>query len=313
MPTARKRTRLPPRDSRIGAGRAAALAFGAGVALGRLSGSPPLRTARLLGSSIAGRDAAGWITDFLNAAYYRHHPEDRRIESLRLASAVLTTRWHELGGRRLHAGDVVAFHRAFGRQRFLDRARSRRGVLDADQVLEGAAALLGDWFGDAYADPDRRAWGVAFRTRADRDAYEPERRLRLASLGPATPAVAPIAEQTWHTYAPVAVADAAAVVGALGTAWRPGPTTRASSGGSRRSGRAASPARRSRSRSSRGPPPARRSGSAATSRSRGSSRATTRPGWPATWQTSRPASKPAMAGASRAPCPRAPPSASRST
>ena len=31
----------------------------------------PLRFARMTGSSIAGRDAAPWVTDFLNAAYYR--------------------------------------------------------------------------------------------------------------------------------------------------------------------------------------------------------------------------------------------------
>src|SRR3954464_8431454 len=38
----------------------------------------PLRFARMTGSSIAGRDAAAWITDFLNAAYYRWALPPRR-------------------------------------------------------------------------------------------------------------------------------------------------------------------------------------------------------------------------------------------
>ena len=51
----------------------------------------PLRFARMTGSSIAGRDAAAWITDFLNAAYYRHPIEERDVADLRLAFAILTT------------------------------------------------------------------------------------------------------------------------------------------------------------------------------------------------------------------------------
>jgi hypothetical protein len=35
-----------------------------------------LRFARMAGSSIAGRDAALWVTDFLNGAYSRRPPED---------------------------------------------------------------------------------------------------------------------------------------------------------------------------------------------------------------------------------------------
>ena len=37
----------------------------------------PLRFARMTGSSIAGRDAAPWVTDFLNAAYYRRAVDER--------------------------------------------------------------------------------------------------------------------------------------------------------------------------------------------------------------------------------------------
>src|SRR5690606_30999396 len=40
-------------------------------ALARTRRSGLLRFARMGGSSIAGPSAAGWVTDFLNAAYYR--------------------------------------------------------------------------------------------------------------------------------------------------------------------------------------------------------------------------------------------------
>jgi len=83
----------------------------------RMSG--PLHFARMAGSSIAGRDAAPWVTDFLNAAYYRRAVADRDVDDLRLAFAILTTYWYrEAGGRRLRFTDVAAFHRAFGTGRF---------------------------------------------------------------------------------------------------------------------------------------------------------------------------------------------------
>lgn len=187
-----------------------------GVAAGRLSASSQVRFARQLGSSIAGRDAAGWVTDFLNAAYYRRPEAEREVADLRLASSILTTRWHETGGRRLHAHDVVAFHRAFGHRRFLDRFSGPVGTLDGAALLEGAVDLLGDWFPDAYADAARRGWGIAFRSVADRASYEPESRLRLARLGALTPGSGPPSEQTWHTYSPVPVSSAEDVAAALG-------------------------------------------------------------------------------------------------
>src|SRR4051795_12411870 len=171
-------------------------AFGAGALVGRASASPPLRFARMTGSSIAGADAAGWVTDFLNAAYYRREPEGRDVDDVRLASAIVTTRWHRLGHRRLRLGDVVPFHAAFGRDRFVDGARSARGTLDRGQLLDGAGRLLGPWFADAYADAGRRGWGIAFETPEERGTYDPEVRLRLARLGPSTPPEAPGHEQT---------------------------------------------------------------------------------------------------------------------
>ena len=51
----------------------------------------PLRFARMTGSSIASRDAAVWVTDFLNAAYYRRPEDERDVDDVRLAFAVLTT------------------------------------------------------------------------------------------------------------------------------------------------------------------------------------------------------------------------------
>src|SRR3954447_19154036 len=123
--------------------------------------SGPLRFARMSGSSIAGRDAAAWVTDFLNAAYYRHPIAERDVDDMRLAFSVLTTYWNrKASGRRLHLTDLGAFHRAFGAHRF-DRDRSDRGLLSRAQLLHGAAALLGDWFPDAHADDARRGWGSA--------------------------------------------------------------------------------------------------------------------------------------------------------
>jgi hypothetical protein len=49
--------------------------------------------AKMAGSSIAGRDAAAWVTDFLNAAYYRRPVGDRDVDDLRFAFSVLTTYW----------------------------------------------------------------------------------------------------------------------------------------------------------------------------------------------------------------------------
>jgi hypothetical protein len=124
----------------------------------------PIRFARMAGSSIAGADAAPWITDFLNGAYYRRPVAERDVDDLRLAFSVLTTYWYrEAGDRRLRVGDLRAFHRAFGSHRF-DTADSARGHLSRDQLLAGASRLLGDWFEEAYhempgaagASPSRR-------------------------------------------------------------------------------------------------------------------------------------------------------------
>jgi hypothetical protein len=175
----------------------------------------PVAFARMSGSSIAGRDAAPWITDFLNAACYRRPVEDRQVDDLRLAFAILTTYWYRKDPRRrLRVGDLAAFHRAFGAHRF-DRGRSRRGTLCGDELLEGGSRLLGDWFPDAYRDDARRGWGIAFPTVEERAAYDPAYRLALARLGPLTPESAPAQTQTWHTYPAVEMPSAEAVVGAL--------------------------------------------------------------------------------------------------
>src|SRR5689334_22853459 len=78
-----------------------------------LAGKPggPLRFARMTGSSIAGRDAAGWVTDFLNAAYYRRPVAHRDVDDMRLAFAILTTYWYgQETPRRLRLTDLRAFH-----------------------------------------------------------------------------------------------------------------------------------------------------------------------------------------------------------
>ena len=175
----------------------------------------PLRFARMTGSSIAGRDAAPWVTDFVNAAYYRRPAGERDVDDLRLAFAILTTYWYRKEKhRRLRLTDLRDFHKAYGRARFDDK-RSLRGELSRRQLLAGATQLLGDWFPDAYADDARRAWGIAFPSVEERDAYDPACRLALAKLGQLTPESAPLEEQIWHTYPPVAMPSVDGVVGAL--------------------------------------------------------------------------------------------------
>jgi hypothetical protein len=174
-----------------------------------------LRFARMTGSSICSRDAAPWVTDFLNAAYYRRPIGERDVEDMRLAFSVLTTYWYgKQGHRRLHASDLVAFHRAFGAHRF-DNGESSRGTLSREQLLAGAGALLGDWYADAYGDDARRGWGIAFATAEDRAVYDPEERLALARLGEPTPEQAPFSEQIWHTYPAVPMPSAEGVIAAL--------------------------------------------------------------------------------------------------
>jgi hypothetical protein len=175
----------------------------------------PVGFARMAGSSIAARDAAPWVTDFLNAAYYRRDPAEREVEDLRLAFSILTTAWYRKGpDQRLHITDLSGFDSAFRRAR-LETEESARGTLNRSQLLEGAAKLLGDPFPEAYADDARRAWGIAFETVEDRDAYDPGRRMALARLGELTPESAPVEEQVWHTYPPVAMPSAEGVIAAL--------------------------------------------------------------------------------------------------
>jgi hypothetical protein len=175
----------------------------------------PLRFARMVGSSIAGRDAAAWVTDFLNAAYYRRDVAERDVDDLRLAFSVLTTYWYRKDPvRRLHLSDLAAFHRAFGVDRF-DTEQSARGCLNRDQLLTGAARLLGDWFPEAYGDGERRGWGITFPSVQERADYDPAHRLALARLGELTPESATAEQQTWHTYPPVEMPSAAAAIEAL--------------------------------------------------------------------------------------------------
>src|SRR5690349_1577840 len=175
----------------------------------------PIRFARMAGSSIAGADAAPWITDFLNGAYFRRPVAERDVDDLRLAFSILTTYWYrEAGGRRLRVGDLRAFHRAFGSDRF-ETAGSARGHLSREQLLAGASSLLGDWFDESYQDAECRGWGIAFPTPDGRAAYDHSKRMRLARLDELTPESAPPEQQVWHTYPPVRMPSAEAVVAAL--------------------------------------------------------------------------------------------------
>jgi hypothetical protein len=159
----------------------------------------------MTGSSIAGRDAASWVTHFLNASYYGVPRESRDIEHLRNAWAVLTTYWYQLRGGPLRAYHVRRFHNSFRAVRSPGGSWYPGGLLDRDQLEAAAARLLGPWFNDARSDPARTGWGVVFETPSDRASYLPEVRLRRARLDALTPPSAPPSEQTWHTYRQVPI------------------------------------------------------------------------------------------------------------
>jgi hypothetical protein len=162
----------------------------------------PVRIVRMGGSSIAAPAAAGWMTDFLNAAYFARPADERTVDDLRLAMCILTTRWASRGGRRLGARDLPAFHRAFGASRMRSGGRA-----DREALLAGAARMFGDWFPAAYADDRRRAHGIAFPTVEDRQAFDPSLRLRHGALGPPAPPQVPPEQRHWSTYPPVALPD----------------------------------------------------------------------------------------------------------
>lgn len=173
------------------------------------------RFARMAGSSIAAPDAGPWVTDFLNAAYYRRSPEDREVDDLRLAFSVLTTYWYRKPHHhRLRLTDLRSFHRAYGHDRF-GTEDSARGTLSRAELLGGATDLLGAWFPAAYADDDRRGWGIAFETAQARAAYDPTHRMALARLGKLTPETAPPQDQVWHTYPAIQMPSVDAVIAAL--------------------------------------------------------------------------------------------------
>jgi hypothetical protein len=157
----------------------------------------------LPGSSIATPLASGWVTDFLNAAYYARRPDERAVADLRLAHGILATRASGLpAGRRLGARDLAAFHRAFGRRRF-----AARGRLDSAALLAGGAALLGDWFPAAWEDERRRAHGIAFETEEQRERFDPASR-RHAAPGRLTPPRTPFERQNVLSYEPVPLPSA---------------------------------------------------------------------------------------------------------
>jgi hypothetical protein len=167
----------------------------------------------MVGSSIAAKNSTDWVLHFLNAAYYVKADNERDLDDLRLAHTVLTTHWHGLG-RRLRTTDVHHFHQAFRHARG-EGSHYPAGRLDRDQLERGAQELHGDWFIEAYHDPARRGWGVAFESVEERDAYRPEDRLQDGALAELSPPVGTPSEQTSLAYEPVEVASVERVEAAL--------------------------------------------------------------------------------------------------
>ena len=149
-----------------------------------------LRFARMAGTSTAAPDAAPWVTDFLNAAYYAR-PAGGAVASddLRLAFTILTTRWWRKGPRRLHLTDLPRFHRAFGRQRI--SARGGSGGSTREDLLAGAERLLGAWFAEGYGDPARTGWGIVFATPRRARGVHPRGAAAVRAARPDDPARSP--------------------------------------------------------------------------------------------------------------------------
>jgi hypothetical protein len=169
--------------------------------------------AGMVGSSIAAKNSTDWVLHFLNSAYYTKSDDERELDDLRLAHAVLTTHWHRLG-RRLRTTDVHRFHHAFRLARS-GGSHYPATRLDREQLERGAQELHGDWFLEAYADPARRGWGVAFESADERDAYRPEGRLESGALAELSPPLSAPSEQTWLAYEPVEVRSVERVAAAL--------------------------------------------------------------------------------------------------
>ena len=143
----------------------------------------------MAGTSVAAPGAAGWMTDFVNAAYYARPVDERDVADLRLAMGIVATRWQGLG-RRLGLRDLGSFHRAFGTARF-HRRGAGLGRLSRDELFNGASRLIGPWFPDAWEDNDLRAYGMAFPDANARQGFVPESRLRDGALAPLSPPLAP--------------------------------------------------------------------------------------------------------------------------
>jgi hypothetical protein len=167
----------------------------------------------MVGSSIAAKNSTDWVLHFLNSAYYTKSEDERDLHDLRLAHSVLTTHWHRLG-RRLRTTDVHKFHHAFRAAR-AGRSHYPAGRLDREQLERGAQELHGDWFLEAYADPERSGWGVAFESVDERDSYRPEARLESGALAELTPPARATAEQSWLAYEPVEIPSVERVAAAL--------------------------------------------------------------------------------------------------
>ena len=205
----------------------------------------------MTGSSIASRDAAPWITDFLNAAYYRRAVSERKVDDLRLAFAILTTFWYRRRSpRRLRISDVTGVPRRVRRTAPGHRADSARAP-DAGAVARRCRRA------------GRRLVPLRVRRRCparlgDRvppsgaRRLRPERRMAVARVGAMPPESGPPEMQTWHTYPPVEMTSVE-VAGADSLDPRPGPITRADRSSAPRSAPAAARLRRSRSRRPRAP------------------------------------------------------------
>ncbi|MDQ3850432.1 MAG: hypothetical protein M3296_07450 [Actinomycetota bacterium] len=212
MPSPRATRSEGPRRARTATAALGTLALA--VAGRRLRRSPSVWLARMSGTTIAAPDAAGWMTDFLNAPTTRapgRCATSRTCASPSRCSPLAGTGSATAGCERPTCWPSTGRSAA----RLRDGPRAPRGTLDREQLLAGAARLLGPWFPDAYFDDARRTYGITFESIQERERFRPELRLRHVRLEKPTPPQRPLGEQVWHTYEPVRASSAERVIAAL--------------------------------------------------------------------------------------------------
>ena len=177
-------------------------------------------------------DAAPWVTDFPNAAYYARPEGEREIDDLRLA---FCARLHllELDSAKASPDRPAGSTAPSGRRRFRrDGGRGRPAARRPPRGRRPASARGSR----GLRRPGTPRLGIVFESALQRVAHRPGR-MAQRQVGELTPSSAAPGRRVWKTYEPVPVADVDLVMG------RPRRRRRPDFGSDRRPLHAAAPRR----------------------------------------------------------------------